>query len=232
MTFQPGIADLVILILLAGLTTAEVFIFARLSRDPSGTARSRTYIFFIAYQWLLAAGILALWATMNRPWSAILLGMPHPVVFALCSALAFAYLGLGISQMRLLNKPAIVEKVRSRFAELEWLTPHSPLERRLWWLAALTAGCCEELFFRGFLLALVTHYSGVIVAILVTSLLFGLYHAYFGMKGITRTGALGLLFAAIAVASGSLIPAMALHFFIDLISGEAGYRIVTSTESL
>jgi hypothetical protein len=60
MTFQAGFADLVIVILLAGLTTAEVI----------------TYIFFICYQWLLAAGILTLWGTTDRPWSAILLGTP------------------------------------------------------------------------------------------------------------------------------------------------------------
>jgi hypothetical protein len=35
----------------------------------------------------------------------------------------------------------------------------------------------------------------------------------------------------IAIGSGSLLPAMALHFLVDLLSGEAAYRVTRSYRS-
>jgi uncharacterized protein len=231
MTHQPGVVDVILLVAMAALTTAEVIAFQRLSRNPSNDARVKSYAFFIAYQWLLAAAILVAWSLTGRSWNELLLGAPHPIGFAISSAIALAYAAFALSQLRLLDRPGVALKARGEVAKLEWLTPHSSFERRLWWVAALTAGCCEELFFRGFLFACVTQYTGVIAAVAITAAMFGLYHAYYGVNGIVKTGAFGLVMSLIAIGSGSLLPAMALHFLVDLLSGEAAYRVTRSYRS-
>ncbi len=232
--FAPQWSDAVLLVALAALATTEVLLFHRLSRDPSRTTKStfrvRIYIFFIVYQWLLAAAIFVAWTIDARPWSTLLLGTTHPIGFTICIGLAAAYGSFAFLQIERLNDPKIAVKARKQFAEFEWLAPHSIAERRLWILAAITAGCCEELFFRGFLFALATLYMPVVATVLTTSILFGLYHAYYGPAGIAKTGAVGLVLSLVALISGSLLPAMLLHALIDSINGDAGYRVASAGE--
>ena len=88
---------------------------------------------------------------------------------------------------------------------------------------ALTAGICEELLYRGWLvnfIAVLTHSAWAGVAI--GGVLFGLAHAYQGPKGIMATGVLGLVFGAIFVLSGSLFPGQILHAAIDAVNGLVG----------
>jgi membrane protease YdiL (CAAX protease family) len=60
-------------------------------------------------------------------------------------------------------------------------------------------------------------------AVLASSLLFGLDHAYQGAAGILKTGAWGLLYAVAYVTTGSLLAPMLLHFVTDAASGVLAY---------
>jgi membrane protease YdiL (CAAX protease family) len=102
------------------------------------------------------------------------------------------------------------------------LLPHTPQERRLWLLVSITAGVCEEIVFRGFLpwyfLTLGTFFglqSSLLVALVLSSILFGFAHIYQGWKGVVGTGLLGALFAYLYVTTGSLILPIALHILAD-----------------
>jgi membrane protease YdiL (CAAX protease family) len=53
---------------------------------------------------------------------------------------------------------------------------------------------------------------------LIPGAVFGIAHIDQGATGILKTGAIGILLGYIYVATGSLIPVMALHFIIDLSS--------------
>ena len=53
----------------------------------------------------------------------------------------------------------------------------------------------------------------------ISSIIFGLGHAYQEMAGIVKTGLVGLVLAILTVSSGSLFVAIVLHTTIDLVSG-------------
>ena len=85
----------------------------------------------------------------------------------------------------------------------------STLTERKWYAAtAITAGICEELLFRGFLMrylpATFPTLDWLVVAIL-SGIIYGLSHAYQGIKGIFQTALTGFSFAIVYVLGGSLL---------------------------
>jgi membrane protease YdiL (CAAX protease family) len=60
---------------------------------------------------------------------------------------------------------------------------------------------------------------GVVV---VSSILFGLAHAYQGVGGIISTGVMGIVFALVRIVWGSLLPVMVFHAIVDVVAGVAG----------
>lgn len=103
---------------------------------------------------------------------------------------------------------------------LERLLPRKAGERAVFVVLSLSAGIGEELAFRGFLLPALRVASGSIaVAVVVSSLAFGMLHSYQRIGGVLRAGILGALLSAPLLATGSLFPSMAAHALIDLIAG-------------
>jgi membrane protease YdiL (CAAX protease family) len=83
---------------------------------------------------------------------------------------------------------------------------------------AATAALCEEFLYRGYALMQVAALTGNIAAgAVVSSIAFGLGHAYQGRIGMAGTALTGLFYAALFVVSGSLWPCMIAHFLQDLI---------------
>ena len=99
------------------------------------------------------------------------------------------------------------------------LAPQTPTENRLFDMVSITAGVCEEILYRGLLLATLVSLVGTWPAVAITSLIFGLGHASQGISGIVKTGLIGLVLALLTVSSGSLFIAIALHAVVDLTSG-------------
>jgi membrane protease YdiL (CAAX protease family) len=187
-----------------------------------------SYIYLIVYQWAMTASIAALWIATSRPWSALLLGVPKRWGFGASLALSVAFLFLMALQRRaLFKRPEISETARRQILEIEPMAPHTRQERRVWTFVAITAGCCEEVMFRGFLLALFASWIGLIAAVAINVAAFGIFHAYYGWKGILKTGAFGLVMALLALWSASLIPVIILHAGIDLNSGDLAYRVLS-----
>ena len=103
---------------------------------------------------------------------------------------------------------------------LRHLLPQTTRERFAFAGLSVTAGVCEELIFRGFLLVALTRASGsVLAAVAVSTLVFGWAHAYQQAAGAVRAGTLGLLLALPPVFAGTIIPSMIAHTCIDLIGG-------------
>lgn len=85
---------------------------------------------------------------------------------------------------------------------------------------SVTAGVAEELVFRGFLLFVLTTASGSTgIAVVLSSAVFGVAHAYQDVAGCIRAAALGALLAGCVLLSGSIFPAMLAHGAIDVLSG-------------
>ena len=88
---------------------------------------------------------------------------------------------------------------------------------------AVTAGVCEEFLYRGFAMgALFRVGFPAWAVVLLTSVLFGLAHAYQGRSGILGTLVMGILFGIVRLAYDSLVPVMMMHAIVDLVAGIAG----------
>jgi membrane protease YdiL (CAAX protease family) len=91
-------------------------------------------------------------------------------------------------------------------------------------LVAITAGVCEEVLVRGYLLWYFATLSPLPVAVLVSSALFGAGHIYLGRSHAVRALVVGLFMCGLVIATHSLWPAILLHAAIDGVSGELAFR--------
>lgn len=75
---------------------------------------------------------------------------------------------------------------------------------------AVVPAVCEEILFRGYVLRAFEKSWGIWTAIIVSGILFGLYHLQ--LTNLLPLAAIGILLAFITWASGSIVPAMVAHF--------------------
>ncbi|MCL2198538.1 MAG: CPBP family intramembrane metalloprotease [Defluviitaleaceae bacterium] len=99
--------------------------------------------------------------------------------------------------------------------------PRSKKEKKIWLAVSLTAGICEEIIYRGFvvfLLQAIFPDIPIFLIILIPSVMFGIGHLYQGLSGVISTGIAGAVFMCLFLVTDSLIPVMILHFLIDFSS--------------
>ena len=136
-------------------------------------------------------------------------------------------LGLFTVMALLLLAPAIMalwsEKIRRQAAQaarkLSFLLPSTGAERSWWWPLCITAGICEELVYRGFLLRylhIAPFHLSLIGALAVASIIFGIGHLYQGVKPALGTVVLGFAMGAVFIATGSLLIPIIAHAALDL----------------
>jgi membrane protease YdiL (CAAX protease family) len=103
-------------------------------------------------------------------------------------------------------------------ASVEPMLPVGRRDRRAWIALSVAAGITEEVTYRGLaLLAVATAVPvGRVPAMVITSALFGLAHAYQGINGILATAVAGAAFTALYLSTGSLLPGMVAHTLVDL----------------
>lgn len=104
-------------------------------------------------------------------------------------------------------------------AILRELLPRTGRERLAFAGLSLMAGLGEEIVYRGFALNVLGGLVGVVVAGVVTSVAFGILHAYQGRLGVVRTAVLGGVLAWAFVACGSVWPLVIAHATLDLLGG-------------
>jgi hypothetical protein len=208
---------------------------AQLATGAPGV-RCGFYRTLIAEEWIATACLLGWWTLRARPWSGLLLagtatplsmGIPPPLRLWAGLAIVALLAGFLILQKKaILARPETMERMRPKLAYAEPLLPHTAEERRLFWLVSLTAGACEEIFFRGFLIWYLMAWMGPLMAVLLSSAIFGLGHIYLGWAQAPKTALVGLILAFVALSSASLFPAMLLHASLDWNSGELGHRVL------
>lgn len=111
------------------------------------------------------------------------------------------------------------------------LLPRTTREKRVFAILSFAAGTSEEFAYRGYSILLLAPLVGLGWAATVTTVIFGVMHAYQGWFGILRTTAIGAFLAGTFVLSGSLWPCIAAHTLIDLMAGLVlGDRLLTRDE--
>jgi len=102
--------------------------------------------------------------------------------------------------------------------EIAFLIPEDTAGRILWVVVSATAGFCEEVAFRGYLmtrLRLLGHTKTWVMPVVVSSVTFGVLHAYQGLPGVIMLSVYGAMFALLYIRTRSLWPCIIAHFFQD-----------------
>jgi CAAX protease family protein len=143
----------------------------------------------------LSALVVFAWSKAGRPFSA--LGLDVPIGIAGRAGLvidvviaAYYLFTVQFSRRSSVQLAATRERLR-RLGHYDML-PQTLREFAIYPIAAVAGSTCEELLYRGFLIGTLTPLMGTAGAVLMSSALFGLGHAYQGRLGILRTTVIGL----------------------------------------
>jgi uncharacterized protein len=225
-------ADHALVFLLVALSPAvSMWSAARLKRrSESGDAgaRLRFYRRGIAEYWALTLVLLILWYWTGRPLEALGIVVPTGaaawITAGLCAATAIFF----ATQIRAALVSADVRaSVRSQIEGspgVRAILPVTAAEMRAFAAVGVTAGVCEELFYRGFILWYLAAQLPIVWAIAATVAIFGLGHAYQGLRGVLLTGATGGVALAVYLLTGSLLAPIVMHATVDLANGYIAYR--------
>jgi membrane protease YdiL (CAAX protease family) len=236
---MPTILDVALLAALVAWSLAEHLVLLPRSRRAAAQglpgARIQNYRRIAAAEWALAALTLALWLAQHRSLAA--LGLALPTGWRLVGAVAVVVLVAALAAMQARSLAAIAreglaKRGRALPEALRFILPQSPAERVGFTGLSLTAGVCEELIARGWLIAFFGAWMGPWWAALASSAVFGLGHSYQGVAGAAKAGAAGMVMAAIYLLTGSLLPGMIVHALVDISSGHAaGVMLEAAAES-
>jgi len=156
--------------------------------------------------------------------------LDHPLGIAAAVLVCAVFFGIALMPgVQGLRGPAARARYARAMQPLVYFLPASPRERRWWAAVSISAGVCEEFVMRGFLIQYFRGalegplHLGLTSAVLLSTLAFGLGHAYQGITGVVRTALAGLVFALLTVLSGSLLLPIVLHALADL-SALGAYR--------
>ena len=122
-------------------------------------------------------------------------------------------------------------KVRQGYADHLWFMPGNR-EQWLWFTlpVSITAGICEEILFRGYLINLLSTQMPTLGAAILSSALFGLLHIYQGAHNALRIAMVGMGFAAVYLLTDSLLLPILLHIAMDMYAGTSTYRLAQHPE--
>jgi membrane protease YdiL (CAAX protease family) len=195
---------------------------ARIEAGVEG-ARTRLYRRILIEEWVGVAVLAAAWAWLGRNaeqlglssgggrWGAAGYGLA-----ALCIA-GFVW---QVRSTRRSEKTRV--EMRAAIGEQRFLMPLHAEGRHLFAPVSITAGVCEEIVYRGFMIAYFMTALDVSfwIAAALSSVAFGLAHAYQGPSGILRTGLVGALFALLYGLTGALWAPIAVHVLMDWFAGK------------
>lgn len=201
--------------------------FVRQARTAPTKARHTLWLRGALLMWVASALAVWSWIVSGVALSSVGFGAPQgwrlwvPLA-ATCVLAAWQ----ASSAMKIARLSAPSEALRARLGSVEPIMPRKASELPAFVGVSLTAGFCEELLFRGFLIWAFQPDLGPWLASGLSAVVFGVAHAYQGVSGMVRTGLLGLAFTAIVLVTGSLWPAILLHAVLDVMGGVLGWLIL------
>lgn len=191
--------------------------------------RRRFYLSNSLVQWVAAAFIVGYWLLMDRPLASMGLHGEPGAKMLLAWRLALLLIILYTSDILFSFRNQ--EAVKASLEEQDESTPFLPESFRefgAYGFMCLTAGICEEILYRGYMVTyFLPHATGAFpwMALLFPALMFSLAHYYQGWHAVAKIYLLSVLLAGIYLASGSLWIGMGIHFLIDLTGGILAVRL-------
>lgn len=214
-------------LLAAYLTVAEPYVGLVLHRRFEAAARrfedARRWLYrrLLLLEWVLLALCLA--AVVLAPdvgAAAIGLRLPADATGVVLSVLAVLAAATALLlTVRLVVRSHGRAELPAGSASVLVMLPRNAVERRLFVLVSVTAGVCEEVVYRGFLIAVAAALvpaAPVWVCAFAAAVVFAGAHAYQGAAGVTSSLLIGLALAALYLLTGSLLAPILVHAMIDL----------------
>jgi len=115
--------------------------------------------------------------------------------------------------------------VKQKLKDVYHYLPKTDKELKWFLLLSASAGICEEIMFRLFLFEFLKENANLIIAFLLTTIIFAITHIGSGKTNLISSFILGLLFSAIYYFTDNIWIAVLLHASIDINAGILGYRI-------
>lgn len=211
---------------------SATFGYARLRRaaEPDvPRVRAMLYRQALVMQWAFVAVIAALWLWQRRPFASLAVAWPSGALAPWLAGLtAVVVIALWVQAGRFAKQPAALAAVRDRLSHIERMLPATPSELGWFRALAVTAGVCEELMFRGFLMGYLAHFVPWWGAAVLSSVVFGVGHSYQGLRGVVQTGLVGLAMTVPVLLTRSLAIPVVLHAAGDLYAGTLGHLALRS----
>jgi hypothetical protein len=210
---------------------AGLFGFRRLLRRIAAgesVNRSQLYRNTIIGHWTLLFMCVAMWAVAARPWSALGFGLQLDLRFGFGVALTILGIVVLLMQVRQV-KSATQEQIsgiRKRFGKLSLIIPHNDNELVRFYGLSITAGIVEEILWRGFLIWYLDQFMPLWGAALVSTIGFGLAHAYQGLAHLPQITIVGAAFAGLYLLTGSIWLPVILHAAVDILQGRLAYDVI------
>lgn len=235
---QPTIFDHLLVVLLVSVLPLYSCLtypsFKLHVQGGSGSVLAREYVETIIILWFGAGVVLACWLVQGRTLENLGFRLPGDWWFLGCTILVGAILLLLTVQVfQVARHEQYRAQVRAQMKSLgvDSMVPRLGLEYRLFVLVSISAGVCEEVLYRGYLLAYLNYYLGTAGAVILSSIFFGIAHVYQGTSGIVRTSVLGAIGAVLLLVSGSLWLPIILHAAVDIQGGTVGWLSMRSRSS-
>ena len=199
------------------------------------TVRLHFYRLTIAWSWGFTLAVAVLWLVYKRSLPELGFGLETAAGFWIGLALTVVACGLLIIQaVALRRNPKKLQAMAKQFESVKEIIPHTDREAKEFVALSFTAGICEQIIYRGYLMLYITAaiaIEGMWPAALLSSLAFGLGHAYQGPKGVLKTGLFGLAMAGLYLLTGSIWLLIVLHAVIDLGFGSIGRAAIAAGEA-
>lgn len=188
--------------------------------EPVLPAKKHIYFSNGLMLWIGALLVVTNWNVTDRSWDLLGIRMPFitDVVIYSCVALVLIYLVDSIYSV-------LKEKHKEDNTPLmDQILPTNWTEYASFTFLAVSAGICEEIVFRGFLvnyfLEITKEFTlGPYLSIFIPAVVFSVSHLYQGWLNVIKIFTLALLFCAIFLLSNSLLLVVVIHVAVDLISG-------------
>ncbi|HEX6135291.1 MAG TPA: CPBP family intramembrane glutamic endopeptidase [Longimicrobiales bacterium] len=184
----------------------------RALRDVKTLPRTQAYVSSIISLWVL--GILTFAVARFSGYGLAQLGIA-PAGIGRTLAIAAGLVAAAVAILFLFRFAGVREA-----PIMHELVPATPRER-LWFVGvSISAGICEEVIYRGFLIHVLYGATGsLVIALLLSGGAFGVSHAYQQPAGALRATLLGLILAIPLLLDGSIVPSIVAHTAVDVLSG-------------
>ena len=158
------------------------------------------------WSWVVVLAVILILSKQSFRWLG--LNMPNWIGWIIMLALLG---GIVLSIYLLRRNPNALANMRKSLESTAALLPSTLAERKWFAAVAITAGICEELLYRGFLIRyILTTFPGLdwLLTSIISGIIYALSHAYQGRKGILQATLNGFSYAIVFFLSGSLLAAI------------------------